>query len=263
LIRPSEGRAIAYVDYSQQEFGIAAALSGDDRMRYAYSSGDPYLTFAKQVGRVPEDATAQSHGAEREQFKSLALGVQYGMGAATLSERLNSSRAHGRLLIELHHDTYPKYWRWNDAAVDRVMLCGLLTAAFGWTIHAGTNINPRSIRNFPLQANGAEMLRLACILAVKAGIQVCAPVHDALLIESSVENIESAVEETQACMLQAALWVLEGFPLRTDAAIVRYPDRYSDKRGKKFWDTVWCLIGEKSQARNDTGGVSPVIHPPI
>ncbi len=33
LIKPSEGRAIAYVDWSQQEFGIAAAFSQDDNMR--------------------------------------------------------------------------------------------------------------------------------------------------------------------------------------------------------------------------------------
>src|SRR5262245_46554619 len=34
---------IAYVDWSQQEFGIAAALSGDAAMQAAYQSGDPYL----------------------------------------------------------------------------------------------------------------------------------------------------------------------------------------------------------------------------
>ena len=41
LIRPTPGSALAYVDYSQQEFGIAAALSGDGRMQDAYCSGDP------------------------------------------------------------------------------------------------------------------------------------------------------------------------------------------------------------------------------
>ena len=33
LIKPAEGRGIAYVDWSQQEFGIAAALSGDEAMK--------------------------------------------------------------------------------------------------------------------------------------------------------------------------------------------------------------------------------------
>jgi hypothetical protein len=57
LIRPEPGKALAYVDWEQQEFGIAAALSGDRAMMDAYRSGDPYLTFAKQAGAVPFDGT--------------------------------------------------------------------------------------------------------------------------------------------------------------------------------------------------------------
>ena len=40
-------------DFSQQEFAIAAALSGDEKMQAAYRSGDPYLSFARQAGAVP------------------------------------------------------------------------------------------------------------------------------------------------------------------------------------------------------------------
>ena len=42
LVRPTVGRAIAYVDWSQQEFGIAASLSGDASMQDAYLSADPF-----------------------------------------------------------------------------------------------------------------------------------------------------------------------------------------------------------------------------
>jgi len=61
LIKPHEGSSLAYIDWSQQEFGIAAALSGDKAMKRAYLSGDPYLEFAKQANAVPEDATKDSH----------------------------------------------------------------------------------------------------------------------------------------------------------------------------------------------------------
>ena len=76
LIQPKRGRALAYVDWSQQEFGIAAYLSGDAKMKEAYLSGDPYLAFAKQAGAVPPDATKETHGAIRNQYKSCVLGVQ-------------------------------------------------------------------------------------------------------------------------------------------------------------------------------------------
>jgi hypothetical protein len=75
LIKPPPGRALAYLDYSQQEFGIAAALSGDESMLAAYQTGDPYLEFAKQAGAVPPEATKETHGAVREQFKTCALAV--------------------------------------------------------------------------------------------------------------------------------------------------------------------------------------------
>src|SRR5262249_47338199 len=81
LIRPGPGRAVAYVDWSQQELAIAAALSGDRKMMAAYESGDFYLTFAKMAGAVPRDATKKSHPREREQFKAVALGVLYGLSA--------------------------------------------------------------------------------------------------------------------------------------------------------------------------------------
>src|SRR5262249_33298812 len=68
LIKPPPGHGVAYIDWSQQEFGIAAKLSGDKAMMEAYSSGDPYLAFAKQAGAVPLDATKESHKDRRKLF---------------------------------------------------------------------------------------------------------------------------------------------------------------------------------------------------
>jgi len=65
LIKPPPGHGVAYIDWQQQEFGIAAALSGDPLMMDAYRSGDPYLAFAKQAGATPADATKATHKAIR------------------------------------------------------------------------------------------------------------------------------------------------------------------------------------------------------
>jgi hypothetical protein len=86
------------------------------------------------------------------------------------------------------------------------------------------------------------MLRLACCLTTENRIQVCAPVHDALLVEGVGEDIEDVVGRTQEFMRQASEIVLDGVSLRTDAKIVYYPDRYSDKRGEKMWERVMSLI---------------------
>jgi hypothetical protein len=113
---------------------------------------------------------------------------------------------------------------------------------FGWHVHVGENSNPRSLRNFPMQANGAEMLRLACCLATERGIQVCAPVHDAVVICAPLEHLEADVARMRAIMAEASRIVLDGFELGTDAAIVRHPNRYMDPRGAVMWDRVCKLV---------------------
>jgi hypothetical protein len=245
LMKPAPGMALAYIDYSQQEFGIGAALSGDQKMKAAYLSGDPYLSFAKQAGAAPSDATKATHGAVREQYKKCALAVQYGMGEDSLAVEINGSRFEARHLLKKHRETYRRFWEWSDATLTHVALRGHLYTVFGWTIHADQKMNERSMRNFPMQANGAEMLRLACCLAVEAGIRVVAPVHDAVLIESRLEKIDEDVARTQRLMEDASSVVLDGFRLRTDVQIVRYPDRFmDDKRGRQMWDTVCQIVDE-------------------
>jgi hypothetical protein len=147
-----------------------------------------------------------------------------------------------RELLRMHQQTYHEFWRWSDAAVDHAMLYGSLWTAFGWTVHIGSDPNPRFLRNFLMQGNGAEMLRLACCLATERGVRVCAPVHDALLIEASLGELDAATKATQAAMAEASAVVLGGFELRTDAKVVRYPDRYMDERGVRMWETVSTIL---------------------
>ena len=246
LVKPEFGYGIAYIDWEQQEFGIAAALSGDAKMVAAYLSGDPYLEFAKQCGAVPPHATRTSHGAIRDQFKAVALAVQYGMGAESLAFRIKQPVARARQLLQLHRETYRVFWRWSDAAVDQLMVRGKISTVFGWELHAGEDVNPRSIRNFPMQANGAEMLRWACIFATERGINVFAPVHDAILIEAPLDKLDEGVHATQEAMAKASRLVLSGFRLRTDARVIRYPDRFDDERSSSMWDVIMELMRDAS-----------------
>jgi hypothetical protein len=246
LIRPEPGRALAYMDYEQQEFGVAAALSGDGAMMEAYRTGDPYLAFGKQAGVIPPDATKDSHRMDRDRFKVCALATQYGMGARGLARRLGIPLQRATELLRLHKEVYSTYWRWTRAVGQHARRQGQLQAAFGWTVHAGREANLRSLRNFPLQANGAEMLRLACIDLTERGIAVCAPVHDALLIEAAADEIEQAVALCQQAMGRASEAVLSGFTLRTEARVLRHPERHLDGKGRQMWDAVFGHLGRSA-----------------
>jgi DNA polymerase I len=116
---------------------------------------------------------------------------------------------------------------------------------FGWRVNVPPDANSRSLRNFPTQANGAEMLRLACCLGTEQGIEVCAPVHDAVLICAPLDRLEADIVRMQDAMREASRIVLDGFELGTDAKTVIYPDRYMDERGTVMWERVMKLIDER------------------
>ena len=147
-----------------------------------------------------------------------------------------------------HRETYPAFWRSSDAAVAYAMLYSKLHTVFGWHVHVGGNPNPRSLRNFPMQANGAEMLRLACCLATERGVEICAPVHDAILICAPLDRIDADIAEMRAAMNEASRAVLDGFVIRTDVNIIRYPDRYMDPRGSVMWERVMGLLARFQKA---------------
>jgi DNA polymerase I len=170
------------------------------------------------------------------------------MEAEGLARRIGQPTIVGRDLLRAHRETYRRFWAWSDAAVDHAMLTGSLQTVFGWPIHVGENPNPRSLRNFPMQANGAELLRLACCFATEQGIEVCAVIHDAVLICAPLDQLKEDVERMRGCMAKASRIVLNGFELRTDVHIVRHPDRYHDPRGKVMWERVMRLIAARQAA---------------
>ena len=138
---------MAYVDWSHQEFGIAAALSGDVAMMDAYASGDPYLTFAKQAPGRPQamrPSTATRRNGSNSKFirRQCSTGMS---GAQSLARSLDQPEAMARELLKLHRQTYPKFWAWSEAAVNHAMLRGWLHTVFGSRMQVGSRANPRSL----------------------------------------------------------------------------------------------------------------------
>ena len=258
LIKPEPGTAVAYVDYSSMEFLIAASLSDGhsgpiNNMLDMYRTGDPYLMFAKSVGAVPSWATKKSHELVRDKYKVMLLASQYGMSAETLASRLGVSTFEAHQMLNQHREQFSQYWQWSDDWVQHALQTGHMRTAFGWTCRTGvTEFNERSICNWPIQASGADILRIACILATRHGIKLLAPVHDAVLIEAPIEKIEADVALMQEIMRRASRIVLNAdaagtHELRTEAKIIRYLDRYTDRRGDEIWRRVLQLLDEYQQ----------------
>jgi DNA polymerase-1 len=244
------------------EFLIAAALSDGhsgptNPMLDMYLSGDPYLSFAKRVGAAPQSATKVSHEPLRDRYKVGLLAIQYGMRPEALAVRLGISSIEAHEMLNQHLELFAQYWSWSEDWVAEALQTGVMWTVLGWECRTGiTEFNERSIRNWPVQSHGAEILRIACILMHRHGIELLAPVHDAVLIEAPIERIEADVALAQETMRLASRVVLNPtavgtHELRTDAKIIRYPDRYTDKRGIAVWNQVLELLAEHEQQEQE------------
>ncbi|MFZ0714258.1 DNA polymerase, partial [Mycobacterium sp.] len=178
LIKPAEGFGIAYIDWKSQEVYIAAALSGDPILLDAVQSGDPYLAFGKMAKLIPMDATRATHPAERDLFKVCLLASNYGQQAVSLAGRTGLSVIESEDLLRRMALTFPVFTAWQEQIINTGQLAGNLSTVFGWTLRTNNIARPSQLRNYPMQSNGAEMLRLACSLATERGVQICCPVHD-------------------------------------------------------------------------------------
>lgn len=247
LIKPPPGYGVAYIDWRAAEFAIAAVLSGDGEMVAAYTSGDPYLAFAKQAGAVPPDATKATHAQVRNVYKTVVLGVQYGMGYGALAARIGAPSIVGRDLLAAHRRVYRRFWQWSDGVVNTAVLERRLFTMFGWQLLTDPEPNPRSLANWPMQSGCAEIMRLACCLGIERGVEICAPVHDAVLICAPLDRLAEDIATMRAAMAEASQIALGGFELDSDVAITRWPDRYMDPRGEVMWARVMKILSEEEE----------------
>ena len=147
---------------------------------------------------------------QRDSLKVTSLSTQYGTSSQALAERLDQPDIVGRNLLACYHRVFKIFWKWSDNSVSRSLIHNRQDTVFGWTLRFLERPRINSVRNFFMQANGAEMMRLAACLATENGILVCAPVHDAFLITAPIDRLPADVERMRAYMEEASAVVLNG-----------------------------------------------------
>jgi hypothetical protein len=244
LITPPVGRVLVHRDYCQQEVRIAAVLSGDEALLQACESGDVYLDIARQLGFLSDSMSTDEQKAVRILFKAVILGIQYGLGARSLAVRTGISLFEaGEILARLR----ARFHRFEDyvrCVLDHAGLDLEIGTPFGWYMQCPPGINPNTVRNFPIQSSGSEILHVACLLAERRGIELVAPIHDALLAEGPLSQVEELSHALDELMGDAAAVVLRGHRLPTDCQIVKPGEHYQDERGAEMWATVTRLVAK-------------------
>lgn len=261
LITPPPGRVIVSIDYASQEFAIAAILSGDRNMVEAYRSGDPYLYFAKKAGAVPQDADPKKcknpdicspseqemyieYKNQRGLFKSTTLGLQYGMGPDKLRIKLQTdmgrpfSRSEAEKLLQLHKRVYPRYWEWQEKTKQKYKRHHILYLWDGWAL-LGDNENILSVQNFPVQGTGAVIMREAVHMAQERGLEILAPLHDAIYMECREYDHKQAIKILSECMDTAVSMVLgDKLKIRLDIEVHKSGQPWIEEKGQKMYNLL-------------------------
>lgn len=214
LCVPPEGYAVGTIDYSSQEFLIAALLSGDDKMFEAYCSGDVYLSYGKEIGVIPENGTKKTHSKERDAQKPVILGWQFwstGHGLCILlNEQIGENKYDpdsAQLLLDKLDTVYSKFAKFREATRDDYLIKKYIRLADGFYMW-GNNPNHRSVGNMPVQGAGAAIMRKAVQLAQDSGLDVIMTLHDSLTIMFKKDDL-GALDTLKSCMHEAFVWYFD------------------------------------------------------
>ena len=230
-----------YCDWRTQEVAVAGALSGDATLISDYAAGDVYHALARLCGLTQEPDPViwkRTSPAVRDQMKRLQLAINYGMGVPSLARGLDRHPIIAGIIIDRHRRTYPIFWKWRAEMVQRAMLERCVESTYGWPLRISFAPNKRTLYNFPMQAGGAEMLRIATVRMCEAGIVPVMLVHDAVLLE--LDN-EEQIEIVKEIMKSAGRDVCNGLEVGADVdQRLMHGARYADKRPQaiKLWGSV-------------------------
>lgn len=263
-IKPKEGNVLIGMDWSQQEIAIAAALSNDSNYINLYNNkeGDVYLALAKMAKSAPESATKSSHSEIRQVFKAIQLGIGYGKGLKSLANDIyNVSRdsegkpvmskeqalSYSEEILNWHKSTFSDYWYWLAESANQARKYGYMKSLDGWIYLVPESVKPTQLMNFPMQANGAAILRRAIIRArFKPRLDVICTLHDAIYINARECEAELAITDLRECMDLACDDILRGkIKIRTEVSVYNSKDGYTCEKGFEILEMFKTFMKSK------------------
>jgi hypothetical protein len=148
-------------------------------------------------------------------------------------------------LLQSHKEVYRDYWKWVFKISNNYKAGYYLQTNDNFVLFPD-NDRMTSVRNFLVQGNAASITRLAVVKAIKLGLQVIAPLHDAIYMYS--EQSETEHKLLERCMLEATAEILEQplhkVTMRMDTKIIGSSQLLAEEKGVEDWKTMSKLLGE-------------------
>ena len=221
-----DGHKLVIADYSQIELRIVAEISQDKRMIDAYQKGEDLhrLTAAVITGKSIRDITKEERGAA----KAVNFGLIYAMGAKSLKEY--SLITYGvSMTMQQAQDFRSKFFsayegisRWHQD-VQRNMARETRTLGNRRRQWGDGPINLAELLNTPVQGTSADITKKAlCILHDRSRhneIRIIGCIHDEIIIEAPVEEIDTAAQILKQSMIDAGTAYLKDVPVVVEVSI--------------------------------------------
>jgi DNA polymerase-1 len=222
------------IDYSQKEVGVAGAEWEDAELVRQFNDGDSYagvaqMFYADQL--TPEERAlttpdfAKARPDLRKRVKTLALGILYGRGAASIAEKFQCSLEHAQAELRRFFDCFPQARDNAGAAVRRSLRrgYGLTVTGLRRFVEAGNERFRNALRNHPIQGGAAAIFK-AALLRIDGYFrgtptQLLLPRHDSVLLLTPAGTEKEVIAACKTLMVQA---VREKYPQlqpRVDAEV--------------------------------------------
>jgi DNA polymerase-1 len=213
----AEGRSYVVADYSQIELRLLAHLSEDPAFIGAFErGGDVHRETAAIIFDVPVDEVTPEM---RARAKTINFATIYGQGPFALSRQLSITQDQAKDFIRKYFERFSGVRRFLDSAIEKARTRGYAETIEGRRRYISELKDPnynirsfgeRTAMNSPLQGSAADLIKIAMIgvdHAMKAGGVtggMVLQIHDELIVETDIGDVEAASDIVRAQMEGAA-----------------------------------------------------------
>ena len=184
---------------------VQAFINGEDIHRQA----------ASKVFNTPiEEVTKE----QRSNAKAVNFGIVYGISDFGLGEQLHISRKKAKQYIEQYLEQYSGIKQFMTDIVEKAKECGYVETQFNRrryipelksSNYMVRQFGQRAAMNTPIQGTAADIMKIAMINVLKElktknmKSKIVLQVHDEMMIEAPLEEVEEIKEIIKKCMENA------------------------------------------------------------
>jgi DNA polymerase-1 len=225
----AEGCKLISADYSQVELRVLAHISGEQVLKDIFARGED--VHAATAGEMFGVEPSEIDPGLRSKAKMINFGIVYGLSAYGLADRLDIPQEEAAEFIERYQARFPAVTEFITKTIEEATETGYVTTLLGrkrripelrsrkWPTRS---LGERLAVNTPIQGTSADIIKIAMVRARAAlrdaglSTRLVLQIHDELLFEAPVEEVEAASEIVVREMAEA--YELDP-PLGVDAGV--------------------------------------------